>query len=358
MTMPTTVSPSREGHAAGPAPGNGATPIGQVVKVEDLRKHFPVKTGLVARLRGQMPVVKSVDGVTFEVPFGKTLGLVGESGCGKTTTGKTVVRLYEPTAGTLHYEGQDITHLDRKALLPFRRRMQMVFQDPSSSLNRRKTVGQILATPLEAHRLASGREKEERVDEVLGAVGLSPRFKNRYPHEFSGGQQQRIGIARALILNPSFVVADEPVSALDVSIQSQILNLLMDLQADRGLAFLFISHDLSVVKHISDRVAVMYLGEIVEQGSVADIYTQPAHPYTKALLSAVPSPDPGRPSLRIPLAGDLPSPLRPPSGCKFHTRCPYAMEMCRTVVPPVTRLSTDQTVRCHLYPPGDQQWPT
>ncbi len=353
MTTQTAASPTGARDAAERGPRSGADPGGQVVKVEDLRKHFPVKAGLVARLRGEVPAVKSVDGVSFEVPYGKTLGLVGESGCGKTTTGKTVVRLYEPTAGSLRYEGQDITHLGRKALLPFRRRMQMVFQDPNSSLNRRKTIGQILATPLEVHRLAGGRDKEGRVDEVLDAVGLSPRFKNRYPHEFSGGQQQRIGIARALILDPAFVVADEPVSALDVSIQSQILNLLMDLQAERGLAFLFISHDLSVVKHISDRVAVMYLGEIVEQGDVADIYRQPAHPYTKALLSAVPSPDPERPSLRIPLAGDLPSPLRPPPGCKFHTRCPYAMEMCRTVVPPLTRLSAGHTVRCHLYPPGD-----
>lgn len=326
-----------------------------VVEVDNLRKHFPVKSSLLDRLRGTVGSVKSVDGVSFAVPFRKTLGLVGESGCGKTTTGKTVVRLYEPTAGAIRYDGQDITHLDRKALLPFRRGMQMVFQDPSSSLNRRKTVGQILAGPLEVHNLTRGEEKERRVDEALDAVGLSPRFKNRYPHEFSGGQQQRVGIARALILNPKFIVADEPVSALDVSIQSQILNLLMDLQTDRGLAFLFISHDLSVVKHISDRVAVMYLGEVVEQGDVRDIYHEPAHPYTMALLSAVPSPDPDRPSLRIPLTGELPSPLQPPDGCKFHTRCPYAMKMCQTVVPPYTRLSPTHTVQCHLYTGGGGQ---
>lgn len=337
--------------AAGPA-GASASPE-LIVTVDDLRKHFPIKTGLLARLRGETPVVKAVDGISFQVPAGKTLGLVGESGCGKTTAGKTVVRLYEPTAGRIQFEDEDITHLDRQTLLPFRRRMQMVFQDPNSSLNRRKTVGQILATPLEVHKLAQGAEKESRVDRVLDAVGLSPRFKNRYPHEFSGGQQQRIGIARALILNPRFIVADEPVSALDVSIQSQILNLLMDLQEERGLAFLFISHDLSVVKHISDRVAVMYLGEIVEQGSVDAIYNQPAHPYTKALLSAVPSPDPARPSLRIPLTGDLPSPVNPPSGCKFHTRCPYAMEVCRSVAPPASELSSGHTVRCHLYPTGE-----
>jgi oligopeptide/dipeptide ABC transporter ATP-binding protein len=342
-------------HANGRQPTSDAPHDDAVVQVADLRKHFPIKVGLLARMRGEVPAVRSVDGVSFAVPAGKTLGLVGESGCGKTTTGKTVVRLYEPTAGRIAYGGQDISHLDRKALLPFRRRMQMVFQDPSSSLNRRKTVGQILATPLEVHRQAAGREKERRVDEVLDAVGLSPRFKNRYPHEFSGGQQQRIGIARALILNPSFIVADEPVSALDVSIQSQILNLLMDLQAERGLAFLFISHDLSVVKHISDRVAVMYLGEIVEQADVRQLYAEPAHPYTKALLSAVPSPDPDRPSLRIPLGGEIPSPLRPPPGCKFHTRCPAAMEICRSVAPAETPLAPGHTVRCHLYPSGGAQ---
>jgi oligopeptide transport system ATP-binding protein len=321
-----------------------------VIQVEKLRKYFPVRQGLIERLRGDAPMVKSVEEVSFAVPRSKTLGLVGESGCGKTTAGKTIVRLYEPTEGSIRYEGEDISRLDRKALLPFRRRMQMVFQDPNSSLNRSKTVGQLLATPLEVHGLASGREKEQRVDEVLDAVGLSPRFKNRYPHEFSGGQQQRIGIARALILAPNFIVADEPVSALDVSIQSQILNLMMDVQATRDLAFLFISHDLSVVKHISDRVAVMYLGEIVEQGNVRDIYQEPAHPYTRALLSAVPSPDPERPSMRIPLTGELPSPMRPPPGCKFHTRCPYAMDICRSVNPAETVLSATHTVRCHLYP--------
>jgi oligopeptide/dipeptide ABC transporter ATP-binding protein len=328
---------------------------GPIVSVQDLRKHFPVKTGLLDRVRGEVPAVRSVDGISFEVAAGKTLGLVGESGCGKTTAAKTTIRLYEPTSGRIQFAGQDITHLDRKALMPIRRRMQMVFQDPSSSLNRRKTVGQILATPLEVHKLASGREKEAQVDQVLDAVGLSPRFKNRYPHEFSGGQQQRIGIARALILNPVFIVADEPVSALDVSIQSQILNLLMDLQEARGLAFLFISHDLSVVKHISDRVAVMYLGEIVEQGGVGDIYARPAHPYTRALLSAVPSPDPARPSRRLPLRGDLPSPVTPPPGCKFHTRCPHAMDICRAMAPATTTLASGHTVRCHLYPPGETQ---
>ena len=337
---------------AGQPPGPRTT---NVVEVEDLKKHFAVKSSLLQRVRGAVPAVKSVDGVSFSIPFRKTLGLVGESGCGKTTTGKTVVRLYDPTAGAIRYDGHDISHLDRKSLMPFRRGMQMVFQDPSSSLNRRKTIGQILAGPLEVHNLASGDDKERRVDEALDAVGLSSRFKNRYPHEFSGGQQQRVGIARALILNPKFIVADEPVSALDVSIQSQILNLLMDLQAERGLAFLFISHDLSVVKHISDRVAVMYLGEVVEQGDVRDIYHEPTHPYTMALLSAVPSPDPERPSLRIPLTGDLPSPLDPPRGCKFHTRCPYAMPTCRTVEPPETQLSPTHTVRCHLYPAGDEQ---
>lgn len=342
--------------ASGPAARTaGAVNASPVILVEGLLKHFPIRGGVLARLRGERLAVKSVDGVSFSVQHGKTLGLVGESGCGKTTTGKTVVRLYEPTAGHIRYEGRDITHLDRKAMMPFRQKMQMVFQDPNSSLNRRKTIGQILATPLEVHNLAHGREKERQVDEVLDAVGLSPRFKNRYPHEFSGGQQQRVGIARALSLNPNFIVADEPVSALDVSIQSQILNLLMDLQADRGLAFLFISHDLSVVKHISDHVAVMYLGEIVEQGEVGDIYREPAHPYTKALLSAVPSPDPERPSLRISLKGDLPSPVHPPPGCKFHTRCPYVMDVCRTVVPPETRLASAHTVRCHLYPPESYQ---
>lgn len=321
-----------------------------VMTVENVRKHFPLKTGLLSRMRGNVPTVKSVDGVSLNVPAGKTFALVGESGCGKTTTGKTIMRLYEPTSGTIKYDGEDITHLDRKYLLPYRRRMQMVFQDPNSSLNRRKTIGQILATPLEVHRLAEGVEKERQVDEVLDAVGLSPRFKNRYPHEFSGGQQQRVGIARALILDPKFIVADEPVSALDVSIQSQILNLLMDLQEDRGLAFLFISHDLSVVKHISDRVGVMYLGEIIEEGEVEEIFSDPAHPYTKALLSAVPSPDPARSKVRIQVTGDLPSPVNPPTGCKFHTRCPYVMDICRNVVPPVSHLSDRHTVRCHLYP--------
>lgn len=321
-----------------------------IITVENVRKHFPLKTSVLSRMRGDVPTVKSVDGVSLKVPAGKTFALVGESGCGKTTTGKTIMRLYEPTSGSIHYDGEDITHLDRKALLPYRRRMQMVFQDPNSSLNRRKTIGQILATPLEVHHLAEGAKKERQVDEVLDAVGLSPRFKNRYPHEFSGGQQQRVGIARALILDPKFVVADEPVSALDVSIQSQILNLLMDLQEDRGLAFLFISHDLSVVKHISDRVGVMYLGEIIEEGDVGDIFSDPAHPYTKALLSAVPSPDPARSKLRIQVTGDLPSPVHPPTGCKFHTRCPYVMDVCHTVVPPVSQPSNRHTVRCHLYP--------
>src|SRR3954451_2946144 len=297
---------------------------GPLVEVENLTKHFPVRQGVFSRTKG---VVHAVEGVNLTVNRGETLGIVGESGCGKSTTARLIVRLLRTTAGTIRRDGEDITHRGQRALRPTRREMQIIFQDPSSSLNPRKSVGQMVAEPFAIHHTEKGRK--QRVQELLNRVGLSPEHYNRYPHEFSGGQRQRIGIARALALQPKLIICDEPVSALDVSVQAQILNLLKSLQDEFDLTYVFISHDLSIVRQVSDRIAVMYLGRIVETGLVDDVYAAPKHPYTAALLSAIPKPVPGDRSLRdrVVLEGDIPSPLAPPTGCRFRTRCPYAMDV-------------------------------
>jgi len=303
-----------------------------LLKVEDLKTHFPVRTGLFGRVQGY---VYAVDGVSFTVRRGKTLGLVGESGCGKTTVGRSILRLITPTAGRVLFEGRDVLTLPKSQLRPLRRKMQIIFQDPISSLNPRMTVGNIVGEALTVHGVARGRQRRDRVAALLKQVGLSPDHMNRYPHEFSGGQRQRIGIARAIALNPAFVVCDEPVSALDVSIQSQILNLLADLKEQLNLSYLFIAHNLAVVEHFSDDVAVMYLGKIVEIASAGELYGNPKHPYTRALLSAIPEPDPGKRKEYIPLRGEVPSPTHPPPGCPFHPRCPMAVKECAQVVPPL-----------------------
>jgi len=297
-----------------------------ILEVRNLVKHFPITKGFI--VQRQVGAVKAVDGVTFSIRRGETLGLVGESGCGKTTTGRVILRLMEPTSGEALFEGRNIFKLSKEDLRKMRRDMQIIFQDPYSSLNPRMTVGDIIGEPLEIHNLARGKEKLRRVQELLEVVGLSPYHVNRYPHEFSGGQRQRIGIARALAVNPKLIICDEPVSALDVSIQAQVLNLLQELQKEFGLTYLFIAHDLSVVKHISDRIAVMYLGKIAEVAEADEMFENPQHPYTEALLSAVPIPDPGMRRERIILPGDVPSPVNPPQGCRFHTRCLYARESC------------------------------
>ncbi len=318
-----------------------------LVRVRGLSMHFPIYKGL---LRRQVGVVKAVDDVSFDVMPGETLGLVGESGCGKSTTGRAILRLYTPTAGTVEIEGRDIAPLEGDALRRLRPRMQMIFQDPQASLNPRMTVGSIIAEPLDEHRSMSRRDKQERVSELMDAVGLSRAFANRYPHEFSGGQRQRIGIARALALDPAFIVCDEPIAALDVSIQAQVVNLLEDLQDRLGLTYLFISHDLSMIRHLATRVAVMYLGKVVELAPRDALYAAPKHPYTEALLSAVPSPDPKREATRerIILKGDVPSPARPPSGCTFRTRCPYAFDRCAAEAPAFHRLPGGRFAACHL----------
>ncbi len=306
----------------------------EIVQVRNLKMYFPVTAGIIFQRR--VADVKAVDDVSFDVYRGETLGLVGESGCGKTTLGRLILLLYKPTAGSIIFDGKDLTTLKAGELRRMRRHMQMIFQDPYASLNPRMTVGNIIAEPLIIHGLAKNRkERQERVQELMRVVGLNPYYANRYPHEFSGGQRQRIGIARALAVNPAFIVADEPVSALDVSIQAQIINLMEDLQEEFGLTYLFIAHDLSVVRHISDRVAVMYLGHLMELADRQELYENPLHPYTKALLSAVPIPDPAVEARRerIILTGDVPSPLHPPSGCVFHTRCPVAIEDCKKAVP-------------------------
>ncbi|MGQ7279601.1 ABC transporter ATP-binding protein [Brevibacillus thermoruber] len=315
-----------------------------LLEVRGLKKYFPVKTGFWGREK----VVRAVDGVHLTVYPGETLSIVGESGCGKSTTGRCILRLIEPTEGEILFQGRDIRALNAAGLRAARRDMQLVFQDPFASLNPRKTVGQILQDPLIVHGIGTPVERRKRVEEMIEIVGLTRQHLDRFPHEFSGGQRQRIGIARALILRPKLVVADEPVSALDVSIQAQILNLLKDLQREFQLTYLFISHDLSVVRHISDRVAVMYLGKVVEVADKTALYERPTHPYTQALLSAVPVPDPTREVNRIILEGDLPSPANPPSGCHFHPRCRYCMEVCRTTVPPLKEAKPGHLVACHL----------
>lgn len=323
-----------------------------LLEVRDLKMYFPVMKGIV--IQRKVADVKAVDGVSFNIRPGETLGLVGESGCGKSTTGRAVLQLYRPTGGTVQFAGQELTTMKGETLRRQRRQMQMIFQDPYASLNPRMTVGSIVGEPLEIHKLASGKEKVERVQELLRLVGLNPYFVNRYPHEFSGGQRQRIGIARALAVSPDFIVADEPISALDVSIQAQIINLLQDLQSELGLTYLFIAHDLSMVRHISDRVAVMYLGKIVELTDYKTLYDDPKHPYTQALLSAVPIPDPlieGK-RQRIILQGDVPSPVNPPHGCRFNTRCPRVMDVCREVDPEFKNSGTpdaEHWTACHLY---------
>jgi len=326
--------------------GRGAN---ELVRVRGLVKHFPVE--------GSDDVVRAVDGVTFEILSGETLGLVGESGCGKSTVGRCLLRLIEPTAGEIEFEGRDVRALSKSELRGLRREMQIIFQDPYASLNPRMKVRDIVGEPLVIHGLKSKEEKRARVAELLKRVGLDPEYMNRYPHEFSGGQRQRIGIARALALNPKLIVADEPVSALDVSVQAQVVNLLQDLQAEFGLTFLFISHGLAVVEHISTRVAVMYLGRIVEVSSAEELYARPLHPYTQALLSAIPIPDPKRKRDRIILTGDVPTPINPPSGCRFRTRCPMAIKECAHIDPDLREVSPGHTVAC-IRVPGWAEAPT
>jgi oligopeptide/dipeptide ABC transporter ATP-binding protein len=319
-----------------------ATPV---LKVTGLKKHFPVRKGLLRRTVGH---VYAVDDVSFTIAPGETLGLVGESGCGKTTVGRAILRLIEPTAGTLELEGHDISRLSRLELRPFRRQMQIIFQDPFSSLNPRMRAGDIVAEPLKIHGNGGYRARREQVAQLFERVGLRTAQMDNFPHQFSGGQRQRIGVARALALNPKLIIGDEPVSALDVSIQAQVINLLMDLQRDMKLSYLFISHNLAVVEHISHRIAVMYLGRIVEYTDKTTLFTRPLHPYTEALLAAVPVPDPAIKRAKRVVQGDVPSPLKPPPGCHFHTRCPYAEARCRTEVPALREVEPGHQVACHL----------
>jgi oligopeptide/dipeptide ABC transporter ATP-binding protein len=329
-------------------------PNGELLRVAGLTQHFPVTRGVFGRNVG---LVRAVDDVSFELAPGETLGLVGESGSGKTTVGRAILRLIEPTAGRVFFEGKDMAEADASELRRLRRRMQVIFQDPYSSLNPRHRVIDIIGEPLEVHGLARGAEIERRVAELLGKVGLSPSFLDRYPHEFSGGQRQRLGIARAIALEPKLVICDEPVSALDVSIQAQVVNLLKELRRELGLAYLFIAHDLSVVRHLSHRVAVMYLGELVEIAPVKQLFLTPAHPYTRALLSAIPVPDPRQRTRRLVLAGDIPSPLAPPPGCRFHTRCPAVLERCKSEVPESYTVEAGHAVRCfHAEGRGGADW--
>ena len=318
-----------------------------LVEVKNLKKHFPIKSGIL--FQREVAAVKAVDGISFHIYEGETLGLVGESGCGKSTTGRTILQLYRATEGSVTFEGQELTDLKGEQLRRMRRRMQMVFQDPYASLNPRMSVGRIVAEPLVVHGIGTKREREERVAELLELVGLNPYFVRRYPHEFSGGQRQRIGLARSLALNPKFIVADEPISALDVSIQAQVVNLLQELQHDLGLTYLFIAHDLSMVRHLCDRVAVMYLGKIVEIAESEELYTNPLHPYTQALLSAVPVPDPTveEQRQRIILKGDVPSPINPPTGCNFNTRCPVSVDVCYDQDPDLVEILPEHWVACH-----------
>ena len=322
-----------------------AGPRKPLLSVRNLVKHFPVKKGLLQRTVGQ---VHAVDGISFDIAEGETLGLVGESGCGKSTAGKAILKLIEPTAGEIRVNGERIDGLSRREMRPYRRELQVVFQDPYSSLNPRLNIRDIIAEPLKNYGVAEGKALGERVESLAGKVGLRPDALNRYPHEFSGGQRQRIGIARALALNPGLIICDEPVSALDVSVQAQVINLLGDLQKEFGLSYLFIAHDIAVVEHISHRIAVMYLGKIVEIAERASLFARPQHPYTEALLSAVPVPDPAAARNRIILKGDVPSPIDPPSGCRFHTRCPYAFVRCSKEEPQMREILPGHHVACHL----------
>jgi len=320
-----------------------------LLKVNGLKKYFPVRSGLFSRVSAW---VKAVDDVSFYLRQGETLGLVGESGCGKTTVGRSILRLMEPTAGEVTFEGRDVLALSPKELRQARRRMQLIFQDPYSSLNPRMTIGSIVSEPLKIHNIAKGKALQDQVDQLFMRVGLRPENQSRYPHEFSGGQRQRVGIARALALNPEFIVCDEAVSALDVSIQAQIMNLLRDLQQEFHLSYLFITHDLNVVQYLADRIAVMYVGKLAEVAPAEDLFANPKHPYTQALLSANPVPDPTAPSKRIILPGDVPSPLNPPAGCRFHPRCPEVMDHCKTEEPPLIQIGPPKRghqVWCHLY---------
>jgi oligopeptide/dipeptide ABC transporter ATP-binding protein len=344
MTAPVNLSRS---HAP-----DGSAPL---LSVRDLKKYFPIKRGVFSRVKG---AVRAVDGVSFDVAAGETLALVGESGCGKSTTGRALLRLIEPTSGSVQFDGQDILALGRRDLRRIRRRLQIVFQDPFSSLNPRMSIGAIVREGLTIHRLAEGEAADKRVRQLLEEVGLRPEYASRYPHEFSGGQRQRVGIARALSVEPTFIVCDEPVSALDVSVQAQVVNLLQDLQRERGLSYLFIAHDLSIVEHIADRVAVMYLGHIVELAPVQALFNEPIMPYTQALLSAVPAPEPGVKRERILLTGDVPSPANPPSGCVFHPRCqhPARDAACTVIVPPLEEKSPGHWAACIKQPPSVVSW--
>lgn len=319
-----------------------------LIEVSGLKQYFTKTSGLFGK---KVQYIKAVDNVSFHIKKGETLGLVGESGCGKSTTGRTLIKLYEPTDGKIIFDGEDITNYSQKQMLPFRKRMQMVFQDPYASLDSRMTINEIIGEAMVTHGIATGSEKNDRIMDLLDKVGLMKDHANRYPHEFSGGQRQRVGIARALAVNPEFIICDEPISALDVSIQAQVINMLEDLQQDMGLTYLFIAHDLSMVKHISNRIGVMYLGNLMEIGTSDEINEYPAHPYTQALLSAVPLPDPkmARERKRIVLQGDVPSPLNPPSGCPFRTRCTKCMKICSEVKPKLKEIAPGHQVACHLY---------
>lgn len=318
-----------------------------LLEVNDLTKHFPIKKGIFT----PPSLVKAVDGVSFEIAKGETLGLVGESGCGKTTTGRTILKLYEPTKGQIIFDNKDITDYSEKEMVGLRKEMQMIFQDPYASLNPRMTVGDIIGESIDIHNIYTGQDRQDRIKELLTKVGLNGDHINRYAHEFSGGQRQRIGIARALAVDPSFIVCDEPISALDVSIQAQVINMLEELQDELDLTYLFIAHDLCMVKHISTHIGVMYLGKMVEKGPSDEVYLNPTHPYTKALLSAVPIPDPNiaKNNKRIILQGDIPSPIDPPAGCRFAGRCPYAKPICKEVEPTFKEIDKDHFVACHLY---------
>jgi len=344
--MPSTQPRNELQPQRGPRARNGPP----LVEVQDLKKQFPIVRGLFSRVSAQ---VHAVDGVSFHIEPGETLGLVGESGCGKSTVGRTLLKLLEPSSGTIRVQGADITGLDAKAMLPYRRRMQMIYQDPYASLNPRMSAGQIVGEPLVIHGVGQGSEQQERVAFLFERVGLRPELMQSFPHEFSGGQRQRIGIARALALNPELIVGDEPVSALDVSIQAQIINLLMDLQDEYKLSYLLVAHDLAVVEHISHRVAVMYLGRIVEMTGKAQLFEMPLHPYTEALLSAVPiAKAKARRRERLILKGDVPSPISPPAGCHFHTRCPYVHPRCRTESPALREVAPGHLASCHLHDAG------